>query len=136
LNRDSVTLSFTDLETCSYELKETPDNLPKEVEISLHTGNFDYRWVSIKTKRTCEAIIEGIEDLLKPLLLVDASSDLKTAEKLDVHELNAQMKKLSGWNITEKSIKADLIKQLEETLAILKNSENETVHNLQESEVH
>lgn len=71
------------------------DELPKEVTINLWTGPFS--WISVKTKREVDTIKEGIDSLLKPLLVTESANSFSMSEKLEnaTMDVDILLKKLS-----------------------------------------
>lgn len=85
------------------------------VRINLHTGSSS--WVSVKVKREVEAIKIGINSVLNPLLVTEASENLLIAEKTSIFdELNLVEKTISGFDIIERDLKNKLKEKLEKLL--------------------
>jgi hypothetical protein len=80
---NDITISFFGLDRFDgYRYnKDNSDDPMKEVTISLSTGQFS--WISVKTKREVESIKEGIDSLLKPLLVTESVNSFSMSEKLE-----------------------------------------------------
>jgi hypothetical protein len=94
---NDITISFNGLNKWENRFSGLPksDDLPKEVSINLWTG--PYSWISVKTKREVDAIKEGIDSLLKPLLVTDSVNSFSMSEKLEnaTMDMDILLKKLS-----------------------------------------
>jgi hypothetical protein len=88
---NDITITFNGLD----KWENRSDELPKEVTINLWTGPFS--WISVKTKREVEAIKEGIDSLLKPLLVTESVNSFSMSEKLEnaTMDVDILLKKLS-----------------------------------------
>jgi hypothetical protein len=88
---NDITISFNGLD----KWENGSDDLQKEVTINLWTGPFS--WISVKTKREVEAIKEGIDSLLKPLLITESVNSFSMSEKLEnaTMDVDILLKKLS-----------------------------------------
>lgn len=60
--------------------------LPKQVSIKLSTGNYSY--VSIEVERNVEAIKQGIDSLIKPMMISDSIESFSTSEKMKNFDLS------------------------------------------------
>jgi hypothetical protein len=86
--------------------------LPKEVSISLHLG--DYSWVEVTVPREVEAIKKGIDSLLKPYFVGESVNNFNISEKMvNNSDIDIMFKAISS-NLTifEGSYKAELKKKL------------------------
>jgi len=94
-------------------------NLPSEVIVVLHTG--EWSWLEVKAKREVEDIKKAIDSVLKPLYLTDSVSNVKRATLLkNASNVEMTMNKLmDSYEVGTMDFKATLKKQLEETLAKL-----------------
>lgn len=94
---NDITISFDGLDKWEKRSSGLPksDELPKEVSINLWTS--PYSWISVKTKREVESIKEGIDSLLKPLLVTDSANSFSMSEKLEnaTMDMDILLKKLS-----------------------------------------
>lgn len=99
--------------------KDGKFNLPKEVRVVLHTG--DWSWMEVKAKREVEDMKKAIDSILKPLCLTDSASNMKKAMLLtNVSNVEMTMNKLMmSYEVGSTDFKDTLKKQLEETLAKL-----------------
>ena len=97
-NSNDITISFSGLDKWDNWLGVLPksDELPKEVTINLWTG--PYSWISVKTKREVESIKEGIDSLLKPLLVTESANSFSMSEKLEnaTMDMDILLKKLTN----------------------------------------
>lgn len=91
---NDITLSFSGLDR--WESHRNSNELPKEVKINLWTG--DFSWISVKTKREVESIKEGIDSLLKPLLVTESANSFSMSEKLENASMDVDilLKKLTN----------------------------------------
>ncbi len=71
-NTTEITISINGLDS----FKE----IPEIVNINLWTGK--YSWVSVEVPRNVKAIKEGIDSLIKPLLVTESVANFNTSEKL------------------------------------------------------
>jgi hypothetical protein len=94
-------------------------NLPSEVRVVLHTG--DWSWLEVKAKREVEDIKKAIDSVLKPLYLTDSATNVKRATLLkNASNVEMTMNKLmDSYEVGTMDFKSHLKKQLEETLAKL-----------------
>lgn len=99
-----ITLSFYGLDVWGNSFN------PNEVQINLSTGM--YSWVNIKVKRDMKALQEGIDSLIKPLLLSEGARNITTADKLETVIKELSINCLDGWDIQS----ADYRKELKEKL--------------------
>ena len=87
----------------------------KEIEIILWTGEFS--WVTVKAKRDFKSIKQGIDSMLKPLLVTEGISLTSLSEKLEYVNLTILEKKLtSSLDIIGVELKDKLKRQLTEIL--------------------
>lgn len=97
-NSTDITISFSGLDKWGNRSGGLPksDELPKEVTINLWTG--PYSWISVKTKREVESIKEGIDSLLKPLLVTESANSFSMSEKLEnaTMDVDILLKKLTN----------------------------------------
>lgn len=82
----------------------------KEVKISLSTGR--YSWTSITVKRTFKDIQEGIDSVIKPLLLSESAVNLTLADKLETVIKDYKDNSMIDYTI----LSTDYKKQLKEKL--------------------
>jgi len=82
------------------------------VKVILYTS--DYSWVNVTVNRTVEDIKNGIDTLLKPLLITDSSNMINKSEKLKSigGDVDIILSQLCGLDIKEQDIKSYLKKQL------------------------
>lgn len=99
-----ISIWFTGLD---YQIR---DKLPKEVCIHLSTGM--YSWITVKAKRDFKSLQIAIDSLLSPLLLSESAQNIKTAEKLEVGDVDFISKSLDGLNINSKNYKEELKNRL------------------------
>lgn len=103
-NTTKIILSF-------YGLDVWDDSFnPKEVQISLSTGR--YSWISTKVDRNMKSLQEGIDSLIKPLLLSEGARNITTADKLEIVSKGLSINSLDGLDIKS----ADYKKELKEKL--------------------
>nr|DAI89529.1 MAG TPA: hypothetical protein [Caudoviricetes sp.] len=81
----------------------------EEVVIILHGSD---SWVEVKVRRNMKNIQEGIDSLLKPLLLAEGAKNIKTADKLEIVIKDITINSISGFDIYS----ADYRKKLKEKL--------------------
>jgi hypothetical protein len=97
-NSTDITISFNGLDKWENRSGGLPksDELPEEVTINLWTG--PYSWISVKTKREVESIKEGIDSLLKPLLVTESANSFSMSEKLEnaTMDMDILLKKLTN----------------------------------------
>lgn len=88
------------------------DELPKEVSISLHLG--DYSWVSSTVPREVEAIKKAINSILKPYFVGETVNNFNTSEKMvNVGDVDILFKRLMfNMDILEGDFKSELKKRL------------------------
>jgi len=108
-----ITISFDGLEP-EFRTdggKETKDRM----KINLWTGA--YSWISTEVDREVEAIKEGINSLLNPLLVTEAAENLKTADMTSAFDvINSIENKLSGFDVIKGENKEKIKKRLNELL--------------------
>jgi hypothetical protein len=88
---NDITITFNGLD----KWENRSGDLSKEVTINLWTG--PYSWVFVKTKREVESIKEGIDSLLKPLLITESANSFSMSEKLEnaTMDVDILLKKLT-----------------------------------------
>lgn len=92
-------ISFNGLnanETLSYEKWSDKNILPKKVSIKLHNGNSS--WMEIEVDRDVESIKQGIDSLIKPMIVSDSVQSFSTSEKMkncDFSDLNLLFESLN-----------------------------------------
>jgi len=114
----NVAISIWGLDSWEF-YKDGKFNLPAEVRVVLHTG--DWSWLEVKAKREVEDIKKAIDSVLKPLYLTDSATNLKRGTLLkNASDVEMTMNKLmESCEIGTMDFKSTLKKQLEETLAKL-----------------
>ena len=71
---------------------------PNTIDIYLSTGNFSC--VSISVNRDFKSLTQGIDGLLKPLLLTESINSFNTTDKMDGYLSNLQKIVLDDHNLT------------------------------------
>jgi len=87
---------------------------PKEIKISLSTGADS--WVSLTVERNMKALQEGIDSLIKPLLLSESSRNITTADKLETVIKDMTINSISGFDIYYADYKKELKEKLLEII--------------------
>ena len=87
---------------------------PKEVKICLSTGA--YSWVSLTVERNMKAIQEGIDSLIKPLLLSEIARNTTTSDKLETIIKDLTINSIDGFEINSSDYKKELKEKLLEII--------------------
>ena len=110
-NTTKITLQILGLSDCGYQ-----DSINLE-EVEIIKFNSDYSWVTTKVKRDFKSIKEGIDSMLKPLLIAEASKLNILSEQLSYLNLNLCLKGITdSLDVIEIDIKDKLKQQLTEIL--------------------
>lgn len=104
-NTTKIIISFSGLES-GFMVKENLE------EVTIILSGMGWSWTTVTVKRNFKDLQTGIDSLLAPLLTTEAGTNLKTAEKCKIGDVDFIQKSLTGLDVNSINYKSELKNKL------------------------